>query len=142
MSPLLKFLSRKIDRYLVQQLDPDYEFVFTGVYPEDDQAITDLDIKKVNNFMTLNEIREKRNLPKVKDGDIVLNPVYLQSQQMQMMGGVGSNDFMDEYTGESDGNAYKEFPNKKEETEKAENPMLKELESWISKGMPVNQRNS
>jgi hypothetical protein len=55
----------------------------------------DLDIKKIQNFQTLNEIREKYDLKPLEDGDIVLNSTYVQSKnaaamQGGMMGGDGS----------------------------------------------------
>lgn len=136
LQPLLKFTQRKIDRYLVQQIDPAFEFIFTGIDPEDEQKATELDIKKVTNFMTLNEVRVKRDLPKIKDGDIILNPAYLQSKQMAMMGSPESNEFVDEETGEAEGNMYKESPF--EETEKGSNPILDDLNGWIDQGMLNN----
>ena len=61
----------------------------------------EMDIKKLNSFQTLNETREKWDLPAIKEtGDIIENSVYWQAesakqqreqqeQQQQMQGGYG-----------------------------------------------------
>lgn len=92
--PLLKFIQRKINKYIVEQINPDFEFVFMGLNGMTIAEELDLDIKKITNFQTLNEIREKYDLKPLEDGDIVLNSTYVQSKnaaamQGGMMGGGG-----------------------------------------------------
>ena len=111
--PLLKFLQRKINKYIVEQINPEFEFVFMGLNGMTISEELDLDIKKIQNFQTLNEIREKYDLKPLDDGDIVLNSTYVQSKNSAAMqaggmfgGGVdmsgGENPF-EVYEGEEEG---------------------------------------
>lgn len=95
--PLLKFIQRKINKYIVEQINPDYEFVFMGLNGMTIDEELKLDIDKVNSFMTVNEIREKYELKPLEGGDQPNNSIFLQArnaaqqqemqQQMQMQGG-------------------------------------------------------
>jgi len=97
LSPLLRFVEEKINKYIVSPLtDGKYEFAFVGYNVKTAEEELGDDIKKVSNFKTINEIREGRGLKPIKGGDIVLNPVYMQSQQMSMMGDSESNDFVED----------------------------------------------
>jgi len=104
LHPLLKFIQRKINKYIITPLDPKFEFIFTGM--EEDTNL-DNDIKMVSSFMGLKEVRRRRNLPdKIDKDDIILNPAYLQNIQMKMAGAEQSNGAVDEMTGETQGNPY------------------------------------
>ena len=83
--PLLKFIQRKINKYIVEQINPDFEFVFMGLNGMTISEELDLDIKKISNFQTLNEIREKYGLKPIDDGDVVLNSVYMQGKNASAM---------------------------------------------------------
>ena len=91
--PLLKFVQRKINKYIVEQINPDYEFLFIGMEGMTVDAELEMDIKKLNSFMTINEIRAKNNLPELEEnGDIIENSIYFQAHnasQQQAMGGMG-----------------------------------------------------
>ena len=103
--PILKFIQRKIQKYIVDQINPDFEFVFMGLNGMTIEQELDMDIKKLQAFQTVNEIRQKWDLPEMEvGGDIIENSVffqaYSQAQQQQMqqdqqsMGG-GFDDFGD-----------------------------------------------
>lgn len=84
LTPLLRHIERWINKYIVSQLDNNFEFKFVGIdgelsYTED----VDLDIKSLSNFMTLNEVRAKRGLPPIKGGDMILNAIFFQQSQSQ-----------------------------------------------------------
>jgi len=132
LKPLLKFRQYDITKYLVSELDPAYEFVFTGLDPEDEQQSVDLDVKRIQNWMTVNEIREKRNLPPIEGGDVVLSSVMLQYKGQQM--GMGGGQPQPGMEGEEE-DIYEENPF--EQYEKGENPIMLALDEWIEKGMPV-----
>ena len=112
--PLLKFLQRKINKYIVEQINPEFEFVFMGLNGMTISEELDLDIKKIQNFQTMNEIREKYGLKPLEDGDVVLNSTYVQSknaaQQQQNMMNQGM------------GMQQNPFASYEEETEEEENP--------------------
>lgn len=85
LKPLLKKIQYWINKYLIWQIDPEYEFRFVGIDEEENkQTELDQDVVSLQNFMTLNEIRAKRNLDPIEGGDIPLNPVYLQAKGMEM----------------------------------------------------------
>lgn len=97
--PILKFIQRKINKYIVEQINPDFEFVFMGLNGMTIQEELDMDVKKLSAFATVNEIREKWDMPKLDDiGDVIENSIVWQAisqkkqeeaQQQQMGGGFG-----------------------------------------------------
>jgi len=99
--PLLKFYQRKINKFLIEPLsNSKYEFAWTGIEDDIEDAGLDNDIKKLTNFTGLKEMRRKWKLPDhIDDDDIILNPVWAQwkmaQQQMQQFGSPDSNIFMD-----------------------------------------------
>jgi len=101
LKPLLKFLMRKINKYLIHPLNPEFEFVWVGIDLEDEQKILEADIKKVTNFEGLKEVRKRRNLPPELDkDDIILNGIWFQYwSQMRMAGGQESNDALAQFYG-------------------------------------------
>lgn len=83
LAPMLKFISSKINKFIISRLDPEFEFVFMGMNGMTMQEEIDFQIKQVSNFKTLNEIRKENGLPLLgKEGDIVLNSIYLQNLNM------------------------------------------------------------
>lgn len=107
--PILKFIQRKINKYIVDQINPDFEFVFMGLNGMTIEQELDMDIKKLGNFMTFNEIREKWNLEKIDNdsAELIGNSIYYQAenaakqqemqQQMQQQQGGGYGDEDDDY---------------------------------------------
>lgn len=104
--PLLKFIQRKLNKYIVEQINPDFELVFMGLNGMTISEELDLDVKKLNAFQTVNEIREKYELEPIEGGDVIENPTFVQAknaadmkaQQQQM----GSNGMMGMPTGEDE----------------------------------------
>ncbi len=97
--PLLKFIQRKLNKYIVEQINPDFELVFMGL---NGMSITDeleMDIKKLNSFQTINEIREKYELEPIENGDMPENGVYLSAKNaaaMQAQQGMGGEEMLEE----------------------------------------------
>jgi hypothetical protein len=84
--PLLKFLQRKLNKYVMQQIDPEFELVFCGMDGVNIADELDNDIKMLGNFMTIDEIRIRRGLKPLgedKGGSIVCNSIWLQNQNME-----------------------------------------------------------
>lgn len=90
--PLLKFIQRKINKYIVEQINPEFEFVFMGLNGMTIEKELELDIKKINSFQTVNEIREKYDLEPLEYGDVPENSILVQAknaaQQQQSMQGM------------------------------------------------------
>lgn len=143
--PMLKFIQRKINKYIVEQINPEFEFVFMGMNGMTIEQELEMDIKKLNSFQTLNETREKWDLPAIKEtGDIIENSVYWQAEsakqqreqqeqqqqmQMQMGGGYGDEGEGDqgwggygddEEGGEEDYNPFDEYAEEEGEEESNE----------------------
>jgi hypothetical protein len=83
LAPLLRFVSRSINEAIIWKLDPDFEFQFLGLDSKSAQETVDEGIKTVQSYMTLNEVRAKDDLPPIDQGDIPMNPVYIQLLEMQ-----------------------------------------------------------
>lgn len=96
LTPLVRASFDWIDRWVIQQIDPDFEIVPTGL-GRDELDELDLDQKKVSSIYTLNEVRATKDLPPIKGGDVVLNPSYLQA--------LGMSQGQDDGGGEDDGGA-------------------------------------
>ena len=111
--PLLKFLQRKINKYIVEQIHPDYEFVFMGLNGMTIDQELELDIKKVQAFATINEIREKYEMKPLEGGDIIENAVFVQSKNAAVMGAQG---------GDLSGGGAVPTPDGEEEEAEPENP--------------------
>lgn len=142
LKPLLRFIAIKLNKYIVNALDSRYEFVWTGLEENTDQQQLDNDIKKVTNLETVNEVRGRRNLPPLKDGDIILNSIYLQAKQGQQFGSPMGNAAVDNMAGESFNNPFAQMDQNKfnnenpfqlsEESEE-ENPFMKGFYEWQDK---------
>lgn len=59
----------------------DFVFRFNGLSTEDKSFEADLKKKKVETYMTVNEIRAEEDLKPVENGDIILNTVFMQAKQ-------------------------------------------------------------
>ena len=83
--PLLKFLQRKLNKYIVEQINPDFELVFVGLNSLTIEEELKMDIDKVNSFMTVNEAREKYEMKPLEGGDAPNNSAFLQNKNAQAM---------------------------------------------------------
>lgn len=88
--PLLRSVQNWINRHIIHQINEKYEVRFMGLDSETEKDILDSDIKRVSNYMTINEVRAKHGLDKIEGGDVILNQAYItalsmaqQSQQEQ-----------------------------------------------------------
>lgn len=107
--PLLKFIQRKINKYIVEQINPEFEFVFMGLNGKTIEQELEMDIKKLGAFQTVNEVRQKWDLPEIEvGGDVIENSVYFQAynqakqqemqeqQQQEMMSQQGGEENYEE----------------------------------------------
>lgn len=83
LKPLLRFIAKLINDHIIAKIDDNYTFDFIGLDELTEQEKQEMRKEQVTTYMTLNEIRKREDLPEVKDGDIVLNPTYLQGQQLR-----------------------------------------------------------
>jgi hypothetical protein len=146
--PLLYNIQHWFNRWLISEINPKYEFVFTGIVSEDEGDNIKNDKDRIGNWSTVDEIRQKNGLEpigKENGGDLILNSNYMQFIQMQQMGGEESNDYVDEEYGD-------EEYGRPQDTDEGENNLSpdygggteedqfqKSLKDWIEKGMPVTE---
>ena len=130
LEPFLRYWQTQFDKYLVNPLSGGkYEFVFTGLDPEDEEAQLERDIKILEKGgMSIQDFflkHSQRELDMKKD--LLLNQIALQYKQMDMYGSEESNEAVDEMTGEGDDNPFNQF----EDMEKSEDPYVKAFNSYL-----------
>lgn len=96
LKPALKMAQRKMNKMIVQRDYPEFEMVFVGMDAETPEKELEREVKEVQYLTTYNEIAKRRGGKEMPWGDMPLNPVALQLQQMQMMGNPESDQFMDQ----------------------------------------------
>lgn len=85
LKPLLIFLQGIITKYIVSELDENYEFAFTGIDVEDEEAQVKLDSEKLSSGMvSMQDIFKKYNGRDFDpEKDIILNQVYQGMKQVE-----------------------------------------------------------
>lgn len=92
LKPILIFLENIITKYIISEIDEDYEFIFTGIEVEDEETQVNLDKTKLESGMVaMQDIFKKYSGREFDpDKDIILNQVYQQvqtsKQQQEMFG--------------------------------------------------------
>jgi hypothetical protein len=91
LRPLIKFYQRKLNKYVINRINPAYELVFVGLENDDPTTDIDRDTKMAASFMTVDEIRLRRGLEPLGEeggGNVIENAVWMQNkmgaQQMAM----------------------------------------------------------
>ncbi len=92
--PILKFLQKKINRYILYPKSAGkYEFAWQGIDASSPEKEQEMDIKAVQSYTTVNEIRIARGMPEIEGGDIILNPAFVSNmqadKQAELFGGAG-----------------------------------------------------
>ena len=85
LKPLLIFLQGVITKYIVSELDENYEFAFTGIEVENEEAQVKLDSEKLSSGMVaMQDIFKKYNGRDFDpEKDIILNQVYQGMKQAE-----------------------------------------------------------
>ena len=105
LTPLLVFYQNVLNKYIISEIDDRFEFVFTGIEVEDEDAQVELDKKKLDaGVVALEDMFEKYSGRKLDpEKDTILNSVYQTAQANKMYGGDQMNGMADEYGGEEGG---------------------------------------
>jgi len=98
LAPLLKFIESKLNKYIVGPISDDkYVLEFVGYDFKTESQEIELDEKKSRmGAISAEDMFMKYSKRKLTPKDTLLNPVYLQAQQMKMMGNPESNAAMGE----------------------------------------------
>jgi len=81
LRPLLRFLARQMQKYVIDPLDSRLSFDFVGLDEVSESDRVELATKKLSNYMTVNEVRMEEGLEPIAGGNIVLNPTFMQAFQ-------------------------------------------------------------
>jgi hypothetical protein len=137
LKPLLKVIQKNIDKFIVSELDSNYEFIWTGIDVEDETIILDNDIKKVNaGFVAMQDkFKEYSGRAFNEEKDIILNSVYLQQKMQQQFGGQGMNSAVDQEMGGADQGAKNPFDDFTNDVQKgnSSDPFNKQLIEYINR---------
>ncbi len=138
LEPFLKFWEKKFTKYLVGPLTGGkYEFKFTGLEPDDEEATLDRDIKILTNGgMSVQDFYLKYSEKELDmSKDILLNQVLLQYKQLEQAGDPETNQAVDEDAGESFDNPFEEFENKADS-----DPFNKSLNLFLNNYVKENSK--
>lgn len=137
LKPILIFLENIITEYLVSELDENFEFAFTGIEVEDEEAQVELDKKKLEGGMVAMQDIFKKYSGREFDpeNDIILNQVYQQAatqkQQQEMFGSSVPGEFQEEGV-PSEG---EEFENPFDKYKSIDNPILQPAMDYYMKNL-------
>jgi hypothetical protein len=138
LEPFMKFWQRKFTKYLVGPLTNDaYEFKFTGLEPDDEEAILERDVKVLTNGgMSVQDFFMKHsNRDLDLNKDILLNQILLQYKQLEQVGDPESNQAVDENAG-----VFDEFEANKGGGEEDKDPFAKALNHYMDKFVKENHK--
>lgn len=126
LKPLMRFIESIINKFVVSKFSQDYVFVFTGLDDKSEEKKAELDTKQVKTWRTVNEIRKEHGEKPLENGDIILDPSYLNYIQQKEMaaqhGGMGEEPMGDDM-GDDEEPDYSDYMSEEdEEQEQSENP--------------------
>lgn len=110
LKPLLRFIESIINKWVISKFSQDYVFTFVGLDEKSESEKADLDSKRVKTWKTINEIRKENGEKPLENGDILLDPAYINYIQakeqaaamQQQMGGMPGDEGESEDQGQSE----------------------------------------
>jgi hypothetical protein len=111
LRPLMRFFATAINKHIIWPINEDFVFEFVGLDSTTRAETADLATKQVKSYKTVDEIRAMEDLPPLPDkqGEIVLDPVWMQNHMASQQGGMeeGEEGGMtgEEFGGEQEENA-------------------------------------
>lgn len=85
LRPLMDHISDNLNRHLVWDIDPEFEFSFVGLDADDEEKEREARIKEVTNYRMVDEVRADDDLPPLPDGkgQCINNATWLQFSQAE-----------------------------------------------------------
>jgi hypothetical protein len=134
LTPILRNLSKNINRYLINRIDPEYEFAFVGDDATTEETMLDRMIKQVSNFKTIDEVRTANGdkpLGEEGGGNLILNGSYMSwynnQQIMKQQQQSQSNEDQGEAQNQDDDSQYDDS------NEDDSNPFEKDLQDFLNR---------
>lgn len=81
LRPLLRFLARQVSKYVIEPLDSRLYLDFVGLDQVAEPDRINMIQTRVQNYVTVNEIRREEGYDPIPGGDTVLNPLVMQKEQ-------------------------------------------------------------
>jgi hypothetical protein len=95
LKPLLRFFAKIINKHIIDKIDDHFMLEFVGLDELSEDEKHAMLTEQLAAYMTLNEVRRKLDLPDLPNGDVPLNPTYLEAcrlaneqEQMEQQGGM------------------------------------------------------
>lgn len=91
LRPLLDDIAELISTHIVTPLNEDFCFKFCGLDSETKDKVVERNMKRVKSYLTVDELRAEEDRPPLPDkqGEIILDPIFLQNKNAGSMGGGG-----------------------------------------------------
>ena len=90
--PILQFLKNLINEYIISEFGEEFIFVFEGIDGNTEQEQANLDEQESKTIKTVNEIRAKRGLQPIPNGDIIRDPIFMQAMVQASITGSGNKE--------------------------------------------------
>lgn len=85
LKPLLKSIEFWINKWIVNAIDQDFEFKFSGIDIDSEKDELEMDVKRGQSYMGWKELRRKAGLKEdLEEGDAILNSVWAQMENAKM----------------------------------------------------------
>lgn len=81
LEPMMLTLEDLLNMHVIWRINPDLSLRFTGLNSLSEKERVELDQKRVQTFITINELRAEDDREAIEGGDIVLNQVFTIAQQ-------------------------------------------------------------
>jgi hypothetical protein len=78
--PIMFSLQDELTRYIVEQLNEDFDLVFTGLDSKTDEERLKLSQMRTSTISTINEERASLEMEPRPDGDVIRDPIWYQSR--------------------------------------------------------------
>lgn len=134
LNPLLTYFEKVINKYIIgPKTNYQYVFKFVGMEVESAQEEEERILKAAEVYITPNEIRTDKGLKPIENPmmDLPLNPIFAQQQQMQQQQQQQDSDKQQEGDDE-------DFANTNPFMKAEDNPMQRELNSWMERELFSN----
>lgn len=115
LKPLLRFIETILNKYVVSKFSQDYVFAFTGLDDKSEEEKAELDSKQVKTWRTINEIRKEHGEKPLENGDIILDPSYLNYIQQKEMAAQQGDMGMDEEQSFEEDEDYSDYTSEENE---------------------------
>lgn len=83
LKPLLKFIAKLLNKNIIDRIDDHFTLEFIGLDEMSEQDKHNMLAEQIASYMTLNEARRQLDLPDLPEGDVPMNPTYIQILQMK-----------------------------------------------------------